>query len=236
MAAIPPSVGAETLWSEDKAIADSLASMLQAARSVVSDSQTLINDPSVGDKGLTGKVVLARTLAAYRAAGGTDPSAGDANSRQARLMRDQMDAIVEVVDANQETINAAGTGFKGLVPATFARLVNEAFARRAGAEARVKVTAPPELVRYLKALPDAFEASVIRDRFLAPGWPRGQSYEAVENGPAGPQFRMLVPEYYTASCLTCHGSPKGSLDVTGYPREGGNEGDLGGVISITLAR
>jgi hypothetical protein len=47
---------------------------------------------------------------------------------------------------------------------------------------------------------------------------------------------MLVPEYYTVSCLECHGSPKGSLDITGYPREGGKPGDLGGVISITVAR
>jgi hypothetical protein len=41
-----------------------------------------------------------------------------------------MDAIVEVMDANQTTINAKGTGFKGFIPALFARLVNEAFVRR----------------------------------------------------------------------------------------------------------
>ena len=44
----------------------------------------------------------------------------------------------------------------------------------------------------------------------------------------------MVPEYYAASCLACHGEPKGSRDITGYPREGAHEGDLGGVISITL--
>jgi hypothetical protein len=47
---------------------------------------------------------------------------------------------------------------------------------------------------------------------------------------------MAVPEYYAASCLSCHGGPKGDIDVTGYPKEGGNEGDLGGVISISLYR
>ena len=94
------------------------------------------------DKGLTGKVVLERTLEAYRAATGTDPLAGDPEPRAVQLLRDQMDAIVDVVDANQETLNAEGTAFKGFIPAVFARLVNEAFARRAGAEASVKVTAP----------------------------------------------------------------------------------------------
>ena len=47
---------------------------------------------------------------------------------------------------------------------------------------------------------------------------------------------MAVPEYYAASCLSCHGGPKGDIDVTGYPKEGGSEGDLGGVISISLYR
>ncbi len=49
-------------------------------------------------------------------------------------------------------------------------------------------------------------------------------------------FRMMAPEYYAGSCLSCHGDPKGSLDITDYPREGGKENDLGGVISVTLTR
>jgi hypothetical protein len=231
-----PVARSEAPYSDDEAIADSLATMLQAARSVISDSQPLIDDPSLGNKGLSGEVVLQRTLEQYRAVTGTDPFTGDPQSRALRLLRDQMDAIVEVVDANQATLNTPGMAFKGFIPAVFARLVNEAFARRTGAEATVKVTAPRDLVRNRKALPDAFEASVIRDKFLAPGWKRGQAYRAVVDGPKGPEFRMLVPEYYTTSCLTCHGSPKGSLDITGYPREGAGAGDLGGVISITLVR
>jgi hypothetical protein len=45
---------------------------------------------------------------------------------------------------------------------------------------------------------------------------------------------MLVPEYYVASCLSCHGQPAGEMDITGYPKEGGQEGDLGAAISITI--
>jgi hypothetical protein len=44
----------------------------------------------------------------------------------------------------------------------------------------------------------------------------------------------MVPEYYAASCLACHGSPKGEMDITGYPKEGRSVDDLGGIISITL--
>ena len=45
-----------------------------------------------------------------------------------------------------------------------------------------------------------------------------------------------MPEYYTAGCLSCHGEPKGEMDITGYPKEGGKLDDLGGVISVTLFR
>jgi len=227
-----PSAPTAASEAEDTAIADSLAHMLQAARSVISDNQDLINDPAVGNKGLTGAVVLARSVAAYRAATGSDPLAG--TSRESRLLRSQMDAIVEVVDANQSSLNVRGVGFKAFIPAVFARLVDEAFTRRAGGEASIKVTAPLDLVRNRKSRPDSFETSVI-GRFLAPGWTRGASFEAMAQEDGRPVYRMLVPEYYTPSCLSCHGTPKGSLDITGYPREGADVGDLGGVISITLA-
>lgn len=220
---------------DDAAIAQSLAQMLRAGRSVVSANQALINNPELGDKGLTGAVILAKTLAAYKAATGTDATAIDAASREGRLLHAEMDSIVEVTDANQALINTKGVGFKGFIPAVFARLVSEAFARRAHGEASIKVTAPEELVRNRKALPDAWENEVIRTKFQSPTWPTGKPYTATVTQNGTTLYHMMFPEYYAASCLSCHGSPKGSLDITGYPREGAKEHDLGGVISITLA-
>jgi hypothetical protein len=221
---------------DDAAIAASLAQMLRAARSVISSDQELINDPASGDKGVTGQVVLGQALKIYRDATNLDPMSIDPGSRQGRLLRAQMDAIVEVVDANQTTINAKGIGFKAFIPAVFARLVNEAFARRAGGDASVKVTAPVDFVRNRKALPDAWEQQVIESKFLAADWPRGKAFEAVVSQDGQTIYRMMSPEYYSPSCLSCHGDPKGSLDITGYPREGGKENGLGGVISVTLKR
>jgi Protein of unknown function (DUF3365) len=231
-----PLAAAAPQGGDDSAIAASLAQMLRAARTVISSNQALINDPEKGDKGLTGAVVLAATVKIYRDSTGTDPMSIDPQSREGRLLHAQMDAIVEVVDANQMTINAKGVGFKAFIPAVVARLINEAFARRAGDEASVKVTAPVDLVRNRKALPDAWEQSVIESKFLAPNWPKGRTFEAVADSSGHMVFRMMAPEYYAPSCLSCHGDPKGSLDITSYPREGGKEGDLGAVISITLAR
>jgi hypothetical protein len=219
---------------DDMAIAQSLAEMLRDARAVVSDQQDLINNPQLGDKHLTGEVVLDQAVARYSKDTGTDPKKIDASSRQGRLLRAMMAAIVEVVDDNQPTINEQGTGFKGFIPAVFARLVAESFVHLAKGEAEIKVTAPLELVRNRKARPDAWETEIIEKRLLDPAWPAGQPFSATVETKGRPAFRIMVPEYYAESCLACHGSPKGQMDITGYPKEGGKLNDLGAVLSITL--
>ncbi len=219
---------------DDATIAKSLADMLRAARQVISNNQARINDPNLGDKGLSGQVVLEQAVAIYKNNTGTDPATIDPSSRHGKLLRAQMDSIVEATDANQATINAKGVGFKAFIPAVFARLVNEAFENRARTEAHVKVTAPEQLVRNRKARPDAWESEVIRSKLLQSDWPRGQAFTAETQIKGQTAFRMMMPEYYAASCLSCHGSPKGDTDITGYPKEGGKEGDLGAIISVTL--
>jgi hypothetical protein len=218
---------------EDATIAASLAQMLRSARVVIAESQAKIDDPAVGDKGLSGRVVLDLAIQKYQATTGVDPASIDPKSRQGVLLQALKDAIVEVMDESQPQINAKGTGFKGFIPAVFARLVDEAFARHAKGEAEIKVTAPANLVRNRKARADAWEAEVITTKLLQADWPKGQPFSAVVRE-GRPAFRIMVPEYYAESCLSCHGVPKGEMDKTGYPKEGGKVGDLGAVISITL--
>lgn len=232
----PGQDGARAQTNDDVVIAESLATMLQAGRTIVSRHQDDINNPNVGDKGVSGAKLLAETVGLYKDKTGVDPFSIDASTRHGRLLRAQMDSIVEVVDANQKTINKKGLGFKGFIPSTFGRLVNEAFSRRAGNEADVKVTAPQDFIRNLKARADSWEQKVIVEKFLQAKWPKGKDFSEVSESKGRPAFRMAVPEYYAASCLSCHGGPKGQIDVTGYPKEGGVEGGLGGVISISLYR
>jgi len=218
----------------DQVVASRLAEFLRSARTVISTHQDLINDPTKGDKGLTGDRVLAEATAIYEKATGEDPASVDPTSREGKLLHAQMDAIKDVMAANEGTINAPNVGFKGFIPATFARLVNEKFQEKVGAQARIKVTAPEELVRNRTARPDAWENAVITDKFAKPDWPKGQSFSEAVSVDGRPAFRLIVPEYYKPSCLSCHGTPKGEMDITGYPKEGGKEGDLGAAISVTL--
>ncbi|HEX2654502.1 MAG TPA: hypothetical protein VHN11_12720, partial [Xanthobacteraceae bacterium] len=59
---------------EDALIARNLADMLRAARQVISSNQGRINDPNIGDKGLTGHVVLEQAIEIFKKTTGTDPA------------------------------------------------------------------------------------------------------------------------------------------------------------------
>src|SRR5262245_28880933 len=83
----PPQDVARGQAEDEATIAASLAAMLRAGRTVVSNYQTQINDPLVGDKGLGSAVFLRETVAIYRQTTGVDPAAIDPASRHGRLLR-----------------------------------------------------------------------------------------------------------------------------------------------------
>ena len=77
------------------------------------------------------------------------------------------------------------------------------------------------MIRNRKARPDEWETEVIRDKLLARELAEGPVVrQRSPRAMAATAFRVAVPEYYAASCLTCHGNPKGQIDITGYPKEG----------------
>uniref|UniRef100_UPI003B52136F Tll0287-like domain-containing protein n=1 Tax=Roseovarius indicus TaxID=540747 RepID=UPI003B52136F len=226
------------LASADEAVdietGNRLASVLRAGRGVISNNQALINDASIGDKGFTGEVFFSAAIEAYLKKNGEHPLDEGLDPESRSMTETQIDAMVEVVDESQEIINADGLAFKGFIPAVFARLANEKFGEEMANRASIKVTAPKELVRNRKARPDEWENEVIVTKFQAADWPVGEAFYEETAVDGKPAFRMLIPEYYSESCLACHGSPKGETDVTGFPKEGGSVGDLAGAISITL--
>ena len=61
-------------WSaaSDEEIAVSLATLLRAARAVISKNQKHINDPEVGDKGLSAEMVVATAKENYKKATNQD--------------------------------------------------------------------------------------------------------------------------------------------------------------------
>lgn len=215
---------------------EGLASLLMAGLDTISSHQTLINDPAIGPKGLTGEKVVAETLARFEAQTGRSALDPARTERELRLARAQLESMATVVEDYRAIIDEAGVGFKGFIPAVFGRVANERFGDRVGGEARVKITAPEAFVRNRRSRPDPWEKSVMEDRFESEEWVSGRAYSEIVEVDGRTAFRMIFPTYYDSSCLSCHGEPKGELDITGYPKEGGEEGGLGGAISITLFR
>ena len=129
----------------------------------------------------------------------------------------------------QETINRKGVGFKGFIPAVFGRLINEGVRPPRGRlgrnEGRRRPRSSSATPRPKPTTGKAGDPRQAPAGVLAEGAAVSRRWRKPK---ARSPHRTAVPEYYGATCLSCHGSPQGEIDITGYPKEGGKEGDLGG--------
>lgn len=217
----------------DHAIALHLTTLLHSARQVISDHQDLINARRAG-KDLTAQRVVEQARAGYARTTGHALPDLDPTSLEGMMLRAELEAIGEVMDQAQALINDSGRGFKGFLPATFAYRVADIFRSKVSDHAYLKLTAPEELIRHRDNAPDAWESEMIKTRFQSPHWKKGQfvAEEGELNGRKA--YRLIIPEYYEASCLSCHGEPRGARDITGWKKEGRTLGDVGGAISAAI--
>jgi hypothetical protein len=79
-------------------IGNKLADMLRSGRSVVSASQPLINNPDLGDKGLTGEKLVHDAAAIYADRVGAPLLTDDLSERDRRLLDAQMRTMQRIVD------------------------------------------------------------------------------------------------------------------------------------------
>ncbi len=229
-------LGPFNAWANADAVetARLLAVLLDSGRVTVGMNQELINDPSKGHKGFTPEVFEKQALAVFKQRTGIDLTIIDraavpetAKPLLSRLLEESKKTIASY----QTVINISGLKYKGLIPATFGTETAHRFESWSGVY--LKQTAPERLLRNPKNKPDAYEAAILQ-KFADSGLAvesNGAFSEIVE---AGRTVRLMLPLYYGKACLSCHGEPKGERDITGYPREGAKEGELGGAISVKL--
>jgi len=232
-----PTIGllaASANTDENEALALDLATMFRAARKVISVNQGKINDPELGDKGLSAEAVVDMAKANYETATGHPMPEADSASLESQAQAAMFEAISDVMDAAQPLINEQGKGFEGFLPAVFARQVAEGFSEKMEGKLFIKLTAPKAYVRNRRNRPDEWENNVIENKFKTEGWESGKPFAEAGEHKGTPGFRLILPEYYGESCLKCHGSPKGDLDITGGKKEGGVLGELGGAISVVI--
>jgi len=214
--------------AEETETAELLISLLKAGRAVVSENQGLINDSSKGNKGFTEDFLAQQVVEKFKAKAHIDLSKPN-SAPQSGVLIALLESEREVVQEAQPIINKQGVAFKGFLPAVFARKSGEKFYKKTGI--RLKLTGTD--YRYPGNKPDDFESEVLR-MFADPRHPKGQQYVKSTMVNGKPAVRVMDPEYASATCLPCHGGPKGERDITGMKKEGWKEGDLAGAISITV--
>ncbi len=228
VAAIAIAVNGWAAEKPEEKLAKSLAALLVAGRAVVAQNQPLINDASRGDKGFTPAAFGAAVAAELKAKTGIELAALGA-SRADRLMKALFEAEQQTVAEAQPTINLAGMGFKGFTPAVFGLHTAEKFGKATG----LALKQTSDKYRNPVNQPDAFEKAVLA-KFAGAGWEKGQGYAEVADHGGRKVLRYLQPLYIAKPCLSCHGEPKGELDVAGRAKEGYREGELRGAVSVTV--
>ncbi len=210
-----------------------LAILFDSGRVAVGKNQELLNDASKGPKGFTPAVFEKQMLAEFQRRTGVNlaESNADVPEMAKPLLARLVEESSKTIASYQPVIDLPGVRYKGLIPATFGTETAARFQNWSGIYLRQ--IAPDHLLRNPKNKPDDFEARQLRllaSKFGATEEPPPQ----VEVTDGGRTLRLLLPLYYSKACLDCHGAPRGHRDVSGYPREGAKEGDLGGAISVRL--
>lgn len=220
----------QVMAESNQVLSQELATLFRAARKVISDNQTHINNPDIANKGLSGNVVTQQLLENYKQASGKRLYPESFTPTQQAMIN----SVKEVMFESQDLINEQGVSFKGFLPAVFAAKVASKFSRKMNGKIKIKLTAPSRYIRNKDNSPDYWEHNVIEKIFKVSDYKKGQSYAENIKIKGKNAYRFMLPEYYQQSCLDCHGNPKGELDITGGKKEGGVLNELGGAISLII--
>lgn len=213
---------------DDAEVAERLIALLKAGCSVVSEHQSLINDPSKGKKGFTGEFVERAIMEKFQAETHVDLAHVDGlpqNDLLLTLLQSERDVVFDA----QPAIDRQGIGFKGFIPSTFARKVGNKFLAKTG----VKIKFARTGYRFADDKPDGFEAEVLR-MFADSRHPKGQRYTrlTVVNGKS--VMRAMYPEYTDTPCPVCPGNFNSEYESAGQHNETGAGRALACAISVVI--
>lgn len=206
-----------------------LAILLDSGRSVINENQSLFDDPIKVDKGFTPEAFERQLSHMFRDRSGLDLADLDSAHlppSAKKWLKDLLAVSKQVVKDAQPEINQPAVQSK-LIPAVFGSRVAGRFSERTGVRLKQTALAP----RNPANAPDAVERSAL-EMFAVPDYPREKAIS--EATAKGGMLRLMYPLYMTRQCLDCHGEPKGTLDKTGYPREGLRLGQNAGAISVVI--
>lgn len=211
-----------------------LAQLLDAGRVTIAKYQDLINAPVQDGSTFTPELFDRELRAEFRTRTNLDlDKLGEAAIPEMAkpLLTQLVKDSVKTVQTFQPVLSLPGMKYKGLIPATFGTETANRFQNYS--KIYLKQTAPSRFVRNPKNKPDEYEEAVLEKMTgsTASASPQQIFGELSDDGKS---MRVMMPLYYGKACLNCHGEPKGERDISGYSREGGKLGELGGAISVKI--
>jgi signal transduction histidine kinase len=149
---------------------------------------------------------------------------------EARIVARQALAAKTYIHQSQDAINYDSQGgyeFKGVYADAAVRRMGEILSGTTFFTVR-QVSMTP---RNEENGPDSFEADKLKELSENPGILELYADDSIGGHKV---FRYIVPLRADKSCLPCHGSEKGGIDVTGNKKEGYAIGDLIGGLSVII--
>lgn len=212
---------------KEREVAETIAKIITGARVIISENQFLFNDPNMGDKGFSVPVFEQKASAKIKDMFGINVY-DKSLSLEAKAM---WEAAKQAVKEAQPIINKKGIGYKGFIPAVFAKIAAAKFMAKApGAYAKLTTVTP---LKNPLNRPDDWE-SKIGSMFKQSSYEKGKPYSEIATMKGKKYLRLMQPEYYSGACLNCHGTPKGESHIGGGKKEGLKDGEGGAGFSIAL--
>jgi len=209
--------------NEAQSTADMISKALGKGRLVIFAQMKKLTDPKIGNKGFTGDVFAEQWKASLEA------EFMSASPTQKRIINKLVWAGKQAMDNNQDRLNIKGVKWKHFLPAKWARETGLMFNSRTG----IVTKQPARNYRHPSNVPDNKEIEVLT-KFVKAG---AEAKPQGEFAMMGKQkiYRYFDPIHLMPPCLSCHGKPKGELDMLGFQKDGFDAGDVIGLISVSVA-
>ena len=223
------SMWAVPAWSgEDENIAKELTVLLKASRAVLVQNKPMIKNPR--GAGIDSNKFLEITKANYAKMAGSPFKMGGGNLGKAQGML--LDAIKGVVDDVVSGKDKKLDPKNRFLPAIFARKAATRFGEISGGKMYLKLTTQDKYLVNASNKADAWEKGVIDGKFVTADWEKGKTFSEMAKHDGKDAFRLILPEYYKAGCMGCHGGANGAKIHAG--KSAGKAGELGGAISVAI--
>jgi hypothetical protein len=231
--------------SEDEALALQLTGIFRAYRSTVAKKEDSIHKPSeyFTKENIDERVsTMHKTAKIYfKVATKTEyPEADD--SEKGKLRKHMENAFEQVLrDYIDGKLDLKWTGDNAyikkwdgkMLPARFASLASAKFNKMTDGKATIKLTTTNTLLVNKDNAPDNWESEVMDKNLLNTNQSSGKAQIKTEKS----VYRYLLPEFYSSSCINCHGTGDGQEGFAIHPSKIERKiDDFAGGISIQFKK